>query len=297
MSLRQMEIFHAIMVSGTVTGAARALSISQPSVTGVLRHTEDKLRLKLFERVKGRLIPTFEAQALFGQIEQVFDRVEGVRRTVVNLNQARSGALNIVAIPAVGMELVPAAIGSFVAARQEVRIRFQMRSRREVMELVQSRAVDLGFGFLTSDVPGIVREEVDRRDLICIMPRGHALDRLKKVTAMEVAKHPLISYLSTQGLAPIINSIFAEARINADPKIEVGLIVNAWAMVNAGAGVALVDPFSGGEFVFPNVAVRPFSPGVPIALESIRPAGRALSQIGQAFLAHFAEFVRKRGAR
>jgi DNA-binding transcriptional LysR family regulator len=292
MNLRQMEIFHAIMLAGTVTGAARLLNISQPSVTGVLRHTEDRLKIKLFERVKGRLVPTFEAKTLFAQIEQVFDRVEGVRRTLGNLREARSGALNIVAIPAVGVSLVPAAIGQFIAARKDVAVRFQMRSRREVIEQVGSRLADLGFGFLTSDVPQVIRGEVHRSDLICIMPRGHALERLKRVSAADVAKYPLISYLSTQGLAPIVNSIFATARINFDPKIEVGLIVNAWAMVNAGAGVALVDPYSAATGLFPNVVGRPFSPSTPIALESIRPVDVPLSRLAEEFLSHFKAFVR-----
>ena len=73
--------------------------------------------------MRGRLIPTSEAHALFAQIDQVFDRVEGVRRTIGNLREARSGTLSIVAIPAVGATLVPAAIGEFKAKRPEVSIR------------------------------------------------------------------------------------------------------------------------------------------------------------------------------
>lgn len=293
MNLRQMEIFHAIMSTGTVTGAARALNISQPSVTGVLRHTEDLLKFKLFDRVRGRLIPTSEAHALFAQIDQVFDRVEGVRRTIGNLREARSGTLSIVAIPAVGATLVPAAIGEFKAKRPEVSIRYEMRSRREVVELVESRMVDIGFGFLTSDFPRIARQEIVRRDLICIMPKGHALEKLKRVSVADVADYPLISYLSTQGLAPIINSIFAEARINFNPAMEVGLIINAWALVNAGAGIALVDPFSAMGSMFANVVSRPFAPSTPIALDMIRPHDRPLSRVGESFLAHFRKFVER----
>ncbi|MBL8701728.1 MAG: LysR family transcriptional regulator [Alphaproteobacteria bacterium] len=292
MNLRQMEIFHAVMTHGTVTGAARALNISQPSVTGVLRHTEDLLRFKLFERVRGRLIPTAEAQAIFAQIEHVFERVDGVRRTIDNLRDVRSGSINIVAIPAVGATLLPAAIGEFVKAHPEVTIRFQMRTRREVAELVESRAVDVGFGFLTSDLPRIVHHEIIRRDMICIMPRGHPLERLARVSVADIADFPLISYTSTQGLAPIINSIFAEARLNFRPSVEVGLIINAWAMVNVGAGLALVDPFSAIGAMYPNVVARPFVPSSPIAFEMIRAHERPLSRAAGSFVRHIDAFVR-----
>ncbi len=293
MNLRQMEVFQAIMIHGTVTGAARALNISQPSVTGVLRYTESHLKFMLFDRVKGRLIPTAEAKVLFAQVEQVFAHVESVRRTIDNLCEARTGMLDIVAIPAVGAVLVPAAIGDFLATHPDVSVRFQMRSRREVAELVESHSADLGFGFLTSVQPRIERSEIARSDLVCIMPRGHPLEALPRVSAADVANYPLVSYTATQGLAPIINSIFAEARINLRPGIEVGLIINAWALVNAGAGVALVDPFSALGALFANVVVRPFVPSTSIALEMIRPPERPLSRVGSAFVKHFTAFLRR----
>jgi DNA-binding transcriptional LysR family regulator len=293
MNLRQMEVFHAIMIHGTVTGAAHALNISQPSVTAMLRHTEAQLRFMLFDRVKGRLIPTAEAKALFAHVEQVFERVESVRRTVDNLREARSGTLNVVAIPAVGAMLVPAVIGDFLASRPNISIRFQMRARREVAELVESHAADLGFGFLTPVQPRIERREIARRDLVCIMPRGHPLARLERVSASDLSNQPLVSYTATQGLAPIIQSIFAEARLHFRPAVEVDLIMNAWALVNAGAAIALVDPFSALGALFENVVARPFVPATSIALEVIRPPERPLSRVGDAFIRHFEAFLRR----
>jgi DNA-binding transcriptional LysR family regulator len=194
----------------------------------------------------------------------------------------------------VGATLLPAAIGEFLRAHPEITIRFQMRTRREVAELVESRAVDFGFGFLTSELPRIAHHVIARRDLVCIMPRGHPLERLARVAAADVARFKLVTYTSNQGLAPIVNSIFAEARINFRPTIEVGLIINAWALVNAGAGVALVDPFSGIGGPFANVVARPFTPSSPIAFEMIRSPERPLSRVAESFLRHLVGYVKGR---
>lgn len=70
MNLRQLEVFYAIMQAGTVSGAARLLHVSQPNVTRVLAHTEQQLSFALFERVKGRLVPTQEAKALLPEAEK-----------------------------------------------------------------------------------------------------------------------------------------------------------------------------------------------------------------------------------
>ncbi len=65
MNLRQMEVFHAIMRSGSVTGAARQLNVSQPAISATLRHCEAQLGMKLFERAGSGLQPTPEAHAIF----------------------------------------------------------------------------------------------------------------------------------------------------------------------------------------------------------------------------------------
>ena len=58
MRLRQIEIFYHVYRAGTISSAARALGVSQPSVSKVLKHTEDQIGIALFRRERGRLIPT-----------------------------------------------------------------------------------------------------------------------------------------------------------------------------------------------------------------------------------------------
>ena len=57
MRLRQIEVFHAIYSSGSMTNAAVLLNVSQPSISKVLAHAEQQLGYLLFERIKGKLIP------------------------------------------------------------------------------------------------------------------------------------------------------------------------------------------------------------------------------------------------
>ena len=70
MRLRQIEVFRAVMLTGTVSEAARLLHVSQPVVTRVLQHAEASLGFRLFDRQRGRLQPTPEAQALYGRSEE-----------------------------------------------------------------------------------------------------------------------------------------------------------------------------------------------------------------------------------
>src|SRR5262245_41523562 len=97
MNLRQMEVFHAIMVTGSVTDAARLLNVTQPAVSAVLKHCEDRLGLRLFVRAGGRLRPTDEAKALFPDVAAVFGRLDAVGRLTQDLVGGRLGTLSIAA--------------------------------------------------------------------------------------------------------------------------------------------------------------------------------------------------------
>ncbi|MBC7077924.1 MAG: LysR family transcriptional regulator, partial [Synergistales bacterium] len=70
MNLRQIEIFRAVMITGSISGASKLLFVSQPAVSRLLSHTELRMGLKLFERVKGRLYSTPEARSLFKEVEK-----------------------------------------------------------------------------------------------------------------------------------------------------------------------------------------------------------------------------------
>lgn len=70
MKLKHIEAFHAVMVAGSVSGAARLLNVTQPAVTTTLQHAEMQLGFPLFKRKKHRLIPTREARELYPEIEK-----------------------------------------------------------------------------------------------------------------------------------------------------------------------------------------------------------------------------------
>jgi DNA-binding transcriptional LysR family regulator len=80
MRLRQIEVFHAVYSTGSMTSAAAMLNVSQPSVSKVLAHAEQQLGYLLFERLKGKLVPTPEAHRLFAHVSAVYRDVDRLRR-------------------------------------------------------------------------------------------------------------------------------------------------------------------------------------------------------------------------
>ena len=85
MRSRHIEVFHAIYTHGSISTAARALNVSQPSLSKVLKHAEDQLGFALFRRVRGRLVPTEEAHVLYRNVADIQQHINSLRRSARNL--------------------------------------------------------------------------------------------------------------------------------------------------------------------------------------------------------------------
>lgn len=284
MNYRQLETFYAVMQTGSITAGARTLNLTQPAVTKILRHTEDQLGFLLFNRVKGRLIPTDDALALFPDVERVFDEMRTVRQTIDDIRSDRTGTLSIVAIPTLGEVLLPLAISEFLRERPDVSISFEVRPRRTVVQSVATQRADLGFAFLAREHANVVSSEMCRGQIVCIMREDHPLAHQPVVTPAILAGHSLVYFSKEQGLRTILDAIFADARIEIRPSLEVSWVSTAWSMVNQGIGVALVDDFSQLGALYANIVSRPFLPRVEIVAETLRPRTRPLSRLAAAFI-------------
>ncbi|MFN5723293.1 MAG: LysR family transcriptional regulator, partial [Betaproteobacteria bacterium] len=82
MDIRDIEIFRAVMQAGSTSKAAVLLDVSQPAVSQAIKRFETSSELRLFDRVRGRLVPTREAQALLVEVDQYFSGLENLRHRV-----------------------------------------------------------------------------------------------------------------------------------------------------------------------------------------------------------------------
>src|SRR5579872_7324467 len=79
LTLRQIEVIRAVMLTGTIAGAARLLNVAAPGLSRLMKHTEDSLRVKLFSRRGGRFVPAPEARPIFTQINELHRNLENLQ--------------------------------------------------------------------------------------------------------------------------------------------------------------------------------------------------------------------------
>lgn len=122
--LRQMEVFRAVMITGSMSGAGRVLNITQPAVSRIVSYTEQSLGLRLFERIGTRLAPTTEASILMAAVETLYENALQVDDLARDLARRPGGTLTIAASPSLALHVIPTVIARFLKAHPQVHVRY-----------------------------------------------------------------------------------------------------------------------------------------------------------------------------
>lgn len=284
MNFRQLEVFRAVMATGSVSDAARLLHVSVPAVSRVLSHTEHRLGFALFERIKGRLHPTAEARLLYQEVEQVYAGVRRISDIAQELAQRRYGLLSVVSSPSIGQQLVPEAIARYHMGHPEVRLRFHCLSHELLKEQLLAGRVDVGISTLHMEHPQLTTRTIARSELVCICPWTHPLAESPSVAIADLLSHELISYPNDTPLARRIQTLFAAHGESARASIEVGSPHNACALVHAGAGMALVEEFSLQSWPKAHFRMLRVEGAAPIFADLVHLRSAPLSPAAQGFI-------------
>ncbi len=290
LSLRQIEVFHTVMTSGTVTGAARALAISQPTVSAILRRMEDQLRFTLFHNVRGRLVPTNEARLLHNSVERSLEHLKLITNTVGALREGAEHRLSIATIQPLAKSLVPRALGRLLQLRPATRVHLLSRPRADVLRAVVVEGVDIAVSFSTGEAQGLDVQPIHTGRVYCVMPEGHPLSRKREVTPQDIAPHPMVFYTpGNQWLLSEFDRLFAPLPPMPAPIVTVESIVSVYPLVRAGLGIGLVDEYSLQGESCEGIVARPLVPVVTIRIEAIRPSGRPATPLVADFVACLSE--------
>ena len=87
MTLRQVEVIRAVMVTGTIGGAAKLLNVSAPGISRLVKYTERSLGIRFFQRQNGRYFPTPEAENIFEQINGVYKKVDDLSEIISKIGR------------------------------------------------------------------------------------------------------------------------------------------------------------------------------------------------------------------
>lgn len=249
----------AVVEHGSFTQAARALHLSQPSLSYAIGRLETELGTQLFERLGRRVVLTPAGEAALGPARHALRDADNVRAAVVDAAGVVTGRLDLVALRTL-VEPVAELVGAFRARNPQVAVMLHdPQEDSRVLELVRSGQCEVGLARmavlpLDLDGPKLFDEE-----FVAVFPADTRI-RDGPIPMSELARHPLVvPPRGTQSRASF-DAGFATLGLVADAAVECAHVESILALVRNGAGASIlaesaVRPREG-------IVTRPFAPPV-----------------------------------
>jgi DNA-binding transcriptional LysR family regulator len=188
--------FLSVLNQGSLSGAARALAIAQPTVGRHVAALEKSLGLALFTRSQVGLMPTEAALALRGYAQSMQSTVAALERVAASQGTGVRGTVRITASDVIGVEVLPGIVADLRAQHPDL-----------VIELV-----------LTDRIQDLLRQEADIAVRMA-RPRQELLVA-RRVGPIELGIHAHQRYLSRHGTPTTIAELANHALIGFDQPTE-----------------------------------------------------------------------------
>ncbi|MGF1718239.1 LysR family transcriptional regulator [Photobacterium chitinilyticum] len=252
MNLRQIEVFYAVMKSGTVSGAARLLHVSQPNITRVLSHTEQQLGFALFQRIKGRLIATDEARKLLPEAEKIYQQL-GCFHSLTNKVKKGNQHLRVGAPPILATSLLTPVI-SELCKNSDISVELSTDNRTALCAALLQNQLDLVVCFGDEVPPAISGQQLFTDEMVLLYPHTyHSLPDTDNNEAFNLqhvvtASQDIIGLDTRDPLGSLLNQEIQKYASDYRHQITVRSYSAAAQLVEHGAGIAVVDPWTADLF-------------------------------------------------
>lgn len=286
---RQLEVFLAVVETGSVSLAARRLRLTQPTVSRDVAQLERLTGLVLFDRGRGGMRPTAEGLLFAEEVRRTFAGLDRITASAEAIRRGAQGQVVVAALPIYADGFVIRALGALAGEMPEVRARVETQLIDEILRKVLHDQIDLGVvagPFLQP--PRIETVVLGRRRLMAVMRHDHPLAGRREVGVAELAGADLVLMAQSNPHRALVVQAFASAGVMLRSRLEAASQRGAAGLALASGAVTLVDQELAGELarLDDRVRIAPFTATPAWNVVAIRQKGRPLSIAGEATLRH-----------
>lgn len=297
-TFRQLRLFLALAETGSVSAAARAMHVTQPTASMQLREVSEAVGLPLYE-VIGRQVHLTEAgHQLAATAQGIVDRWEDFEQTVAGLQGLTRGRLRV-AVVSTAQYFIPGLLGDFCTRHPQIDLSLEVLNRDGVVQRLRDNADDL----YVMSMPPADMELEDRvflsNPLVVIASAGHPLASRKRLTLKALAGERFLLREAGSGTRLATDRFLAAQGFEPRLRLALGSNEAIKEAVAARLGVAVISLHAlRADNARRDLCVLPVQ-GLPIPSQwhLVHPKAKRLSPIARVFHAHLLAEAGKWAAR
>jgi len=276
MTIRQLEIFSAIVETGRFTSAAKKLYVAQPSVSQQIQVLEQELGEQLFVRLKNRKIYLTEAgKILKSHADLILRQCQIARMEVSALTREPSGQIRI----GIGGHqltfMLPPVFREFHSRFPKVCVDIINGTTPQLLEMLNTNQLDLALLNFPVQSRDLQTRVLFTEELCLVVRKSASLARKEVVDISDIAHLPLVLYDQSTSTRRRLDAFFQEAGISPNVIFELSSVEAMIRMVGEGLGATIVPLSSmlgkkeAGRLCALRIRGKPLSRAVGVAMPPI----------------------------
>ncbi|WP_350615535.1 LysR substrate-binding domain-containing protein [Pseudomonas sp. HY7a-MNA-CIBAN-0227] len=269
MRLRHIEVIQAILQTGHLGTAAEWLQLPVADVDTALKDAEQQLGFMLFASVRGRLQATRETLELQAHITHIHEALEPLQRLASSLKHHHSPTLRALCTPPLANQLLPQSIALLRRRFQDTPCNLSSQPTRDIVKSLLLHEADLGLSLHDPEHPQIHSTVLAQGKLQLLAPHGWLKPRQKYIALQELAGQAMVGLEGQDPLSRLLDSKLQALRPLPVIQTRVQTYQMMRSMVEAGEGLAIVDPFTASGAREAGLDACPLSPPILVTLYAL----------------------------
>jgi len=241
--LRHMEVFRAVMLTGSISAAAKMLYVSQPAVSKLITYIESRLVYRLFQRINNRLVPTAEALTLYREVERVYQAALAVNECARALANGPNRQLRICCSASLSTVVIPRALAQLKREMPALNIEWQTTLMGDMPNQILSKKVDLAVSALPLIHDHLHSLAFMRARMVCVMPPDHPFANRPLLSLHDLVDQPLLLFRPDMPFGRLLADEIERQGLNLRSMLNFTNANEAVALVRQGMGLAIIDEF------------------------------------------------------
>jgi molybdate transport repressor ModE-like protein len=254
-----LRLFAAVLEHGTITRAARAMSLSLTAASTRLKQLEHIVGVQLLERSKSGALPTSAGRALARHAGRVLLELDALHTEMADFGRGLRGTVRLLCNTAAMTETLPPLLGRFLVEHPDLDIDLQELSSDDVLDAMRREVADIGIVADYVDTSGLVVRPLADDQLMAVVPSARPRKRPPAIRFVALLDQPFVGLPADSGLSRYLHRQAARSGRVPHHRLRVRDFDAVLRLVGMGVGVAVMPRSAATRRRFKAVEIVPLT--------------------------------------
>ncbi|HLV02008.1 MAG TPA: LysR family transcriptional regulator [Acidobacteriota bacterium] len=240
MDLRQLEMFQAIVETGSFTGAGEKLYVSQSAISRQIKLLEEELGDQIFKRIHKKIYLTPTGEILLQYAKKVFNDLRLMMSEISDLTNLRRGSLHLAGGMSVCMYLFPLLLKEYQKRYPNIELNVATGTNDEILRLIRANEVDLALLSLPITDPDLEVRPALTEEMVLVMEKDHPLAKRKRIEFRDLEPFTFIHFERGSNTRKVVEQTFSEENVTFRNTMELQNVEITKPLVEQGLGISLI---------------------------------------------------------